>query len=131
VEAGDYVEVPVAGRTELGVVWGAEPSVIDPAKIKTLKRRVAVPAMPAELRRFIDWVAEYTLQPRGLVLKLALTVDSAQEVEPQRHYIYSITPETLRLTPARQQVLAVARGWSASLTSRVGPGSGLHGGRRA
>lgn len=108
VEVGDYVEVPVAGRTELGVVWSANPPALDPAKIKTLKRRVAVPAMPAELRRFIDWVAEYTLQPRGLVLKLALTVDSAQEVEPQRHYIYSTTPEALRLTPARQQVLAVA-----------------------
>ncbi len=109
VSVGDYVEVPVAGRTVLGVVWSCHPPAIDRGRIKPLKHRVNVPGMPAELRSFIDWVADYTLQPRGQVLKLALTVDSAQEVELQRHYIYSVVPEGLRLTPARQSVLAVAR----------------------
>ena len=31
-----------------------------------------VPPLKTELRKFVDWVADYTLSPRGMVLRMAL-----------------------------------------------------------
>lgn len=108
VAQGDYVVVPMAGRKLTGVVWSANPSRLSPSKIKPIAARIELPTMPADLRSFIDWVAAYTLQPLGLVLKLALTTDSAQEAQPQRHFIASSHfPPTIKLTPTRRRLLAV------------------------
>ncbi|EGO96399.1 Primosome assembly protein PriA, partial [Acidiphilium sp. PM] len=70
---GAVVTVPLGRRIVHGVVWDDVPEPgIAPARLKTLHAVIATPALPGPLRRFIDWVAQYTMAPRGEVLALAL-----------------------------------------------------------
>lgn len=106
IAVGDYVDVPIGHQEAMGVVWGLEPSQYPAHKLKPITARRDVPAMPDKLRRFIDWVATYTMQPLGAVLKLALSADSAQP--PSTHIYYMYDPAAARpdkLTSARQKVL--------------------------
>ncbi|WP_298282882.1 primosomal protein N' [Acidocella sp.] len=67
---GAVVRVPLGRRTVAGVVWDEPP---DPAiATKPVASVYDVPPYPADLRQFIDWVAAYTLAPKGDVLALSL-----------------------------------------------------------
>ena len=55
--AGDIVEVPLARRFEVGVVWGAGTGDIPTAKLREVVHKLDLPPIPGVLRRFIDWVA--------------------------------------------------------------------------
>lgn len=103
---GDYVVVPMAGRKLTGVVWSVNPPEIAREKMKKVALRLAVPRMDAHLRQFIDWVAAYTLQPLGSVLKLSITVDSAQVAKLQPHYkVNEPIPPAVKITAPRRRVL--------------------------
>src|SRR5262245_54548814 len=83
LKPGDFVRVPLGRRAAIGVVWdndGAEG--VSEAKLKDVSSRCAVAAMSGEMRRFIDWVAAYTLSPPGAVLRMAMSVPEA--LEPPR-----------------------------------------------
>ena len=107
-EPGDIVLVPLNRRQEVGVVWDAPSGPAVPAaKLKPLTAKLDAPPLPAPLRRFVDWVAAYTLAAPGEVLAMALRINALappvptpgwQRAEPQ--------PET-KLTQARSRVLAV------------------------
>lgn len=106
VAPGDYVRVPFGRRDMLGVVWGDAPAQV--TTLKPIAARLNVPPMDARLRTFINWVASYTLQPLGTILKLGLTVDSAHEAPTGTTYICHATPpDGLRMTPARARVMQV------------------------
>src|SRR5882672_10186038 len=61
---GDFVRVPLGGRHLVGVVWdGPAGGEVADSRLKNVGRRCDVPPMPADMRRFIDWVAAYTLTP--------------------------------------------------------------------
>ncbi len=79
---GDFVRVPLGGRTLDGVVWGAGSDDVAPQKLKSVLQRLAAPPLGDALRRFIDWVAYYTLAPPGAVLRMAMSVPAA--LEPPR-----------------------------------------------
>jgi len=66
------------------------------------------PALPAKLCDFIDWVADYTLNPPGAILAMALRSRGAFEPEAHRTaYVRgSVTPP--RLSAARARALEVA-----------------------
>ncbi len=68
--AGTYVRVPLGSRAVTGVVWADAPDAA--VKARPVQAVLAAPPMPAGLMAFIDWVAAYTLSPRGEVLALAL-----------------------------------------------------------
>ncbi|MCQ4161725.1 primosomal protein N' [Roseomonas sp. GC11] len=78
--AGSFVEVPLAGRSVVGVVWDGE---ADPAlperRLRDLRAVFDVPPMTPSLRRFVDWVAAYTLHPPGAVLRMAMSAPAALE----------------------------------------------------
>ncbi len=76
---GDYVTVPLGRREMAGVVWGANAEDVPAQKLKTIITKADLPPMPEVERRFIDWVAAYTMSPVGLVLKMALSVPGALE----------------------------------------------------
>ena len=56
----------------------------------------------------VDWVAAYTLSPPGAVLRMAISVPAAFTPPPPVTLLTAaLPPPDLRLTPARQRVLAV------------------------
>lgn len=73
VEPGSYVQVPFGKRTVCGVVWETvEVPTVPEEKIKELARVFSLNPCSKALRDFIEWVASYTLSPKGLVLKLSM-----------------------------------------------------------
>ena len=63
---GDLVSVPLGARGEtMGVVW-AENAAPNPRlhnRMKDVADKLDVPPLKTELRKFVDWVADYTLSP--------------------------------------------------------------------
>jgi len=109
---GDIVRVPLGGREVAGVVWepDAAAPAVPPEKLKTVALRYDVPALPPVQRRFVEWVAGYTMSARGAVLRMALSVPAALD-PPRPATGYRPVPGAaehaeVKLTPARRRVLA-------------------------
>ena len=107
--AGDFVRVPLGPRRMAGVVWGKGSGDVPEAKMKAVVARLDVPPMTHEARAFVDWVAEYTLNPPGAVLRMAVSVPEALEPpKPLTAYRAADPLPEIRMTPARERVLAEA-----------------------
>jgi primosomal protein N' (replication factor Y) (superfamily II helicase) len=110
VAPGDFVEVPLGTRMTNGVVWEARPGTRERANLKAVAARLDIPTLPANLRKFIDWVARWTLSPRGMVLRMAIGAPFQAGVEPARVGVRLKGAPPRRMTPARARVLAAAEG---------------------
>jgi primosomal protein N' (replication factor Y) len=111
---GSVVEVPLGGRTSLGVVWDEAPDDTHVAEAR-LREVIAVkpaPPLPERLRRFVDWVASYTLSPAGAVLRMALSAPAALEEPAASAGWRAVTPppEGVRITTERARALAALGG---------------------
>jgi primosomal protein N' (replication factor Y) len=103
---GDYVQAPFGNKSVWGVVWGEAQGNIDEKKIKTLSGISAhIPPMSEAMRKFIDWVAWYTLAPAGQVLKMALSAPEALEAVASCRLQVAGT-DNIKRTPARARILA-------------------------
>src|ERR1700752_3984274 len=74
LKTGDVVCVPLGPREVVGVVW-AENARPDPRlhnRLKDVSEKLDVPSLKGELRALIDWVSNYTLSARGMVLRMCL-----------------------------------------------------------
>ncbi|MDA1132506.1 MAG: primosomal protein N', partial [Proteobacteria bacterium] len=115
LDDGDFVAVPLGSREVVGVVWGDASGEVDDAKLKPVAARLEAPPLPQSLRKFVDWVAAYSLSPPGAVLRMTMNVRSALE-PPKPVPMYAATttpldqPPGLRITPARKRVLDVLAG---------------------
>ena len=93
----------------MGVVWAdnADPNPRLHNRMKDVADKLDVPPLKSELRKFVDWVADYTLSPRGMVLRMALR--RAERLGPARERvgIRRAGPQPARMTPARGRVLAL------------------------
>ena len=72
LSAGDFVTVPLGARAATGVVW-AENTTPNPRfdnRLKDIANKLDIPPLRSELRKFVDWVADYTLSSRGMVLRM-------------------------------------------------------------
>ena len=58
------------------------------------------------MRQFIDWLAGWTLAPRGMVLRMALRAPDEAGPEPVRVGVRRAGAEPGRMTPARSRALA-------------------------
>ncbi len=124
---GDFVSVPFRGRVEAGVVWGPSNAALPEAKLKPVLGRLDCPPLSAANRRFIDWVAAYTLSVPGAVLKLAISEPAALQPEAAEILYRASGAKPDRLTPARARVLeaAGATPWrlvELAAAAGVGPG---------
>jgi primosomal protein N' (replication factor Y) len=111
VQPGDFVAVPLGGRETVGVAWdGAPDAALSASRLKDVLAVLDAPPMRAPLRRFVEWVANYTLSPPGAVLRMAMSAPAALE-PPARRAGWQLAPgmirEEARLTPARARVLAL------------------------
>ncbi len=112
--SGQMVLVPLGARQVAGVVWDhrpAGPGVAD-HKLKQVLGRLEAPPFTAALRRFIDWVAQYTMTPPGAVLRMAMSVPAALAPPPPVTAYRAAAPPadaSVRITPARERVLELLR----------------------
>ena len=105
--AGDVVAVPLGPNEYAGVVWGdADPRPGLHNKLKDVGAKLDVPPLQEELRRFIDWVADYTLGARGSVLGMALRM-GAQGPGRDKIGVQLAGRPPQRMTAARARILKV------------------------
>ncbi len=105
--AGDIVCVPLGPREATGVVW-TENITPKPGlhnRLKEISHKLDIPPLKTELRAFIDWVANYTLCPRGMVLRMALRMGEHLGPERQTVGVRLRGAPPARMTPARARVL--------------------------
>ena len=73
---GDTVIVPFQSREREGVVWQITDKAINKGKknynLKCVSAHFDRYSIPAVTCAFVDWMAHYTMVPRGLVLKMVL-----------------------------------------------------------
>ncbi len=107
--AGDVVAVPLGPREVIGVVW-AENANPDPRlhnRLKDVGEKLDVPPLKNELRDLVDWVANYTLSARGMVLRMSLRMGENLGPERARPGVRLIGDPPQRMTPARRRLLEV------------------------
>lgn len=113
VQPGQIVIVPFGSQHRLGVVWdrpiGPEKAVPD-ARLKPLIGTVDVPLLPAVSLRFVEWIANYTISPLGMVLRLMMGAQSAFEPPKLRLGVTIVhgAPTPPRMTPARRRAADIA-----------------------
>ena len=130
VAAGDYVQVPLGPRAITGVVWKVLAKNPDPGiKLRAVRKVFDLPGMAQMHRDFVDWIAEYYLQPAGSVLRMCLRAPGIFE-PPGRKFAYRLSgTEPARMTPQRRKVLdtaARAPSWrSGDLALEAGCGTSV------
>lgn len=140
---GDVVRVPLNRREEVGVVWDAPagPSVPE-HKLKPVAAVLDAPALPPSLRRFVDWMASYTLASPGEVLAMSLRVNALRAETPQPGYRLAAPAEgggsgeagaggagsSARPTEARARVATLLADGAARTAAEIARGAGVSAG---
>lgn len=146
---GALVQVPLGAREVIGVVWshgqgrdvgresGAWPlepttagaRAVSHNRLRPISAVLEAPPMPADLRRFVDWLAAYTLTPPGLVMAMALRVNALAPPGPLAGWALAEPwPDATRLTPQRLRVreaLAAGPLPTRALAEAAGVGDGV------
>lgn len=110
---GAIVQVPLGPREVFGVVWDGDAGGVDPKKLKSITTVFDCPPLKDEMRRFIEWVADYTISPPGLVARMALRAPAAFDPEPLMEALVFTGHRPERMTSARARVLELAEGGMA------------------
>ncbi|MDE2445333.1 MAG: primosomal protein N' [Alphaproteobacteria bacterium] len=125
LQAGDYVAVPLGPRQIIGVVWEMRPAFPTNMKLRDVIQRFDMVPMSETHRKFIEWLANYYLEPAGNVLRMALRVPAVFE-EAKQNIAYRAGPERpAKLTPQRQRVLEVATQGFAMRASELADAAGV------
>ena len=104
---GDVVLVPLNRGEEVGVVWDqGDAAAVGDNRLRALTAVLDTPPLPEPLRRFVDWVAAYTLAFPGEVLAMALRVNALTAETPAAGWQLAAA-EGVRDTPGRQRVASV------------------------
>jgi primosomal protein N' (replication factor Y) (superfamily II helicase) len=106
---GDIVSVPLGAREATAVVWAENPTP-NPRldnRLKDVEEKLEVPPLRPELRSFVEWVANYTLSSRGMVLRMCLRMGEHLGAERERVGVRLVGPPPPRKTVARERVLAL------------------------
>jgi primosomal protein N' (replication factor Y) len=104
---GDLVAVPLGAREALGVVW-ADDVAIRPGlhnRMKDVEAKLDYPPLKPELRRFVDWVSDYTLSARGMVLRMCLRMGAHLGPARERVGVRLAGAPPRRMTAPRARVL--------------------------
>ena len=142
LEPGSVVSVPLGQRQVVGAVWeflpedghaeaGAGPAsakALPLGKLRPVAEVFPVPPLTAVARRFLDWVADYTLAAPGSVLRMALSAPAAL-APPRATTLYRRSgappPEGFRMTPARRRVLDLLDEGPARALSETAAAAGV------
>jgi primosomal protein N' (replication factor Y) len=106
---GSVVVAPLGPRRLGGVVWEDEsfgaPEAVGDNRLRNFYEILAVPPVPAPLRRLVEWTSDYYLSPPGAVLRMVLP--GVAFADARRPIIeYRATGERpARMTPQRTVAL--------------------------
>ncbi|HXZ16093.1 MAG TPA: primosomal protein N', partial [Roseiarcus sp.] len=103
LEPGAFVGVPLGSRRATGVVWATREGGGD--NLKTVAAVRDWPPLKKPLRDFVDWVARWTLAPRGMVLRMAIRAHEVVEPPAPRFGVAATGKAPSRMTEARARVL--------------------------
>src|SRR5216683_1585448 len=109
LKPGDVVCVPLGPREVVAVVWAENPNP-DPRlhnRLKDVGEKLDVPPLKEELRSLVDWVANYTLSARGMVLRMTLRMGEHLGPERLRTGVRLIGDVPQRMTPARRRLIEI------------------------
>lgn len=107
--SGEFVVVPLGPMKRIGVVWHAAANgrpPVDARKLKPIIDKLDIPPLPLVNLAFADWVANYTLAPKGMVLQMMMSARLAFEAEEPRWGFRLGSTKPARATEARNRVLA-------------------------
>ena len=107
---GDIVSVPLGARGDAtAVVWAenAKPNPRLDNRLKDVDEKLDLPPLKDELRGFVDWVANYTLASRGMVLRMCLRMGEHLGAERERTGVRLAGAAPQRMTAARARVLGL------------------------
>ena len=109
VSPGDLVHVPLGTKSVIGVVWpraqAAGGKAVEAGKLKAVKAKLDYVPLPPDLIRLIDWMADYTLAPRGMVLRMALRHGESPGAARERVGVRLSGSAPARMTAARARLL--------------------------
>ncbi|HEY8603443.1 primosomal protein N' [Tsuneonella suprasediminis] len=123
VVPGSVVLAPLGPRQVIGIVWEEErlPSQRVPdARLRPLVEVLPVPALRAELRRLIEWTADYYCASLASVARMVLSSGGALK-GPATMTEYRLSggmPE--RMTPQRERAMAALEGEQATIRELAG-----------
>ncbi|MGN6497994.1 MAG: replication restart helicase PriA, partial [Tsuneonella sp.] len=123
VGPGSVVVAPLGPRQIVGIVWEEErlPSERVPdARLRPLLAELPVPPLKPELRRLIEWTADYYCAPLASVARMVLASGGALR-GPATVTEYRLTgglPE--RMTPQRERAIDALEGEQATLRELAG-----------
>ncbi|MXP14584.1 primosomal protein N' [Altererythrobacter confluentis] len=104
VEPGSVVVAPLGPRQIIGIVWEAERLPTEPVpehKLRPLIEVLPVPPLPAQLRRLIEWTADYYCARLASVARMVLASGGALR-GPSKMIEYRLSgAEPERMTPQR------------------------------
>ena len=104
LEPGAFVRMPLGARLATGVVWAAREG--GAGNLKPIAEVLDWPPLREPLRDFIDWVARYTLSPRGMLLRMAIRAGEVAAPPAPRFGLVATGTAPTRMTEARARVLS-------------------------
>ncbi len=109
LQPGDVVSVPLGPREVTAVVWAgnANPDPRLHNRLKDVGEKLGIPPLRDELRTLVDWVANYTLSPRGMVLRMTLRMGEHLGPERVRMGVRLIGAPPPRMTSARRRLIEI------------------------
>ena len=123
LEPGTFVQVPLGPRKIVGVVWAQSNSTaVAATKLRDIEKVFPTPPLSQDVRRFVDWVAAYTMTPAGMVLRMVIRVPEALEPEPPLPGVRLTNHRPDRLTDARRRTIETAQdgfAWTRSGLAKV------------
>jgi len=123
VEPGSVVVAPLGPRQIVGIVWEPErlpANEVPEAKLRPLLAVLPVPPLKTELRRLIEWTADYYCASLASVARMVLASGGALR-GPSTITEYRLTgglPE--RMTPQRQAAIEALEGEQATIRELAG-----------
>lgn len=107
VHAGQLVIAPLGPRRVIGLVMGPGQGGFDAAKLRPVLRVIEAPGFSPVFVEFLQRVAQYTLTPAPLVLRMATRAPDLGQPPAARRLIVPSGDPPPRMTEARARVLAV------------------------
>lgn len=105
---GDVVQVPLGPREIVGVVWGLAETA-GGSNLRPVTGTLPYAPLSEPLRSLVDWIARYTLAPKGSALAMVLRLpDEAAAAETARVAVRLTDKPPSRPTAARVKVVATA-----------------------